>query len=91
MMHIADALKAFQPHRGDAIVVPTSFAAIGRAVGGACCSRPKPSNVSSGGSVPSPTALTPWLIATTRRSISTKRPDSARLDHSALAVVVVGC
>ena len=22
MMHIADALKAFQPHRGDAIVVP---------------------------------------------------------------------
>ena len=30
---------------------------------------------------------TPWLIATMRRSIWTKSPESARFDHSALAVV----
>ena len=29
----------------------------------------------------------PWLIASIRRSISTKRPDKARFDQSAFAVV----
>ena len=40
-----------------------------------------------GGSAPSLAAATPWLIPTIRRSIWTKRPESARFDHSALAVV----
>src|SRR5665213_2220493 len=64
-----------------------SLAAIGCAVGAACCSRPNPSSVSTGGSSASPSSATPSLSATIRRSISTKRPDSARFDHSALAVV----
>ena len=64
-----------------------SLPAIGRAVGGGRCSRPNPSSVSIGGSAASLAAATPWLVAAIRRSISTKRPESARLDQSALAVV----
>ena len=60
----------------------------GRGGGGRRRRRPKPSSVSSGGSACSAAvAATPSLSATSRRSISTNRPESGRFDQSALAVV----
>src|SRR3546814_2653035 len=49
--------------------------------------RPKPSRLDSGGIGFSDVPPTPWLSATTRRSIPTNRPLSGRLVQSALAVV----
>ena len=53
----------------------------------ACDSRPNPSSVSAGASTVAVGAVaTPADSATSRRSMSTNRPDSGRFDQSALAV-----
>ncbi len=67
---------------------PSASGGSGCAPGGGAPSRPKPSSVSMGasGASPSPPA-TPPESATSRRIICTKRPESGRSLHSAVAVM----
>ena len=68
-------------------VASNASAASPAAAGGGVDSRPNPSSVSAGASMAWPSAAaTPTDSATSRRSMSTNKPDSGRLDQSALAV-----